>query len=174
MSDAIEFSRPFDLRGITVRPVHIEAEEAEREALARRFSLVSIGRLEAELTIEAEGDRISAKGKMHAKIVQSCAVSGNDLPGEFHEDIALHFVPAETLEVSEPDTEIELEAEDLDEIGYSGSSIDLGEAVAQSLALTINPYAEGPDADAFRRKQGLLEQDSSGPLAEALKGLLKE
>lgn len=174
MSETPEFSRPFDLRGITARPVRLEANAAECEAIARRFGLVSVDRLEAELSLSAEGGAVSASGTMDAAIVQGCAVSGEDLPLTIHEDITLRLVPAATLEVSEPDTEVELDADELDEIGYHGTSFDLGEAVAQSLALAIDPYAEGPDADRIRREQGLMEEGSTGPLADALKGLLKE
>ena len=43
-----EFSRPFriDTLGAEPRPVEIEAEPEERAALARRFGLVAIDRLE--------------------------------------------------------------------------------------------------------------------------------
>ena len=68
--------------------------------------------------------------------------------------------------------EIELEAEDLDEIEYAGEKFDLGEAIAQSLALAIDPYAEGPNAEEARKKAGIeLDDAPRGPLAEALKGL---
>ena len=71
--------------------------------------------------------------------------------------------------------EIELAADDLDEIEYSGITFDLGEAVAQSLGLAIDPYAEGPNADATRKAAGISSDDEpSGPLAEALKALKKD
>lgn len=171
MNDTPEFSRPFDLRGITVKPVKLSADEAECAALAKRFDIVAIASLEAEVSLEAEGSDVRAKGRLDAAIVQSCAVSGEDLPATIREAINLRFVPAGRLEVSQPGAEVELEAGELDEIGYTGTSIDLGEAVAQTLALAIDPYAEGPNADAFRREQGLLEAGAEGPLAAALRAL---
>ncbi len=175
MTETPEFSRPFDLRGITAEPVKLSANDTERAALAERFGLIAIDRLEAELSLAAEGEDIAASGRLGADIVQSCAVSGEDLPVTIAEDITLRFVPAATLEASEEDEEIELEEDDLDEIGYEGTSFDLGEAVAQSLALAIDPYAEGPGADAVRRAQGLIEEgEGSGPLADALRGLKGE
>lgn len=170
-NDTPEFSRPADIRGITAEPVVLEANEEEREALARRFSLVSVNALSATLSLEAEGDEISATGTLTAEIVQSCAVSGDDLAQSIHEDISLRFVPLAKLEASEEDEEIELEEGDLDEIGYEGTSFDLGEAVAQSLALAIDPFAEGPNADEARRRHGLIEEEASGPLADALRSL---
>ena len=66
--------------------------------------------------------------------------------------------------------------EDLDEIEYEGDSFDLGEAIAQTLGLAIDPYREGPDADSARRESGIQSDESiqpSGPLAEALAALKK-
>ncbi|RIV85847.1 YceD family protein [Aurantiacibacter zhengii] len=175
MSDTPEFSRPFDIRGITARPVKLEADESERAALASRFGLVSIGRLAAELSVEAEGEEIAATGTLHAEYVQSCAVSGDDLPMRIDDEVTLRFVPLAALEASEEDEEIELEEAELDEIGYEGTSFDLGEAVAQSLALAIDPYATGPQADDARRRHGLVEEgEADGPLADMLRGLKRD
>ena len=43
-------------------------------------------------------------------------------------------------------------ADECDEIGYSGTIFDIGEAVAQSLALAIDPFATGPQAEAARHR----------------------
>lgn len=172
MTDTPEFSRPADIRGINEAPVELEANAAERAALAERFSLVAIHSLTATLDLEAHGEEVSAKGQMRAEIVQSCAVSGDDLPVSINDNIILRFVPAATLEASEEDEEIELEEGELDTIGYTGTGFDLGEAVAQSLALAIDPFAEGPNADSARREHGLIEEgEDDGPLADALRGL---
>ena len=172
MNDRPEFSRPFDIRGIAAKPVLLEADATERAALAERFGLSEIGKLAATLALEQQGDEIAAEGTLTAEWVQGCAVSGEDLPMSIEEPITLRFVPAATLEASEEDEEIELDEEDLDEIGYEGTTLDLGEAVAQSLALAIDPYATGPDADETRRQHGLVEEgEAEGPLAEALRGL---
>ena len=89
MSDTPEFSRPFDIRGITAEPVTLEANDAERAALAKRFGLMSIGKLAATLSLEAEGDEIAATGALSAAFVQSCAVSGDDLPMTIEDEITL-------------------------------------------------------------------------------------
>lgn len=173
MSDAPEFSRPFDIRGITAEPVVVEADAAERAALAERFGLSGIGKLAAKLSLEQEeNDVVSAEGTLLAEWVQACAVSGEALPMSIEEPVSLRFVPSVALEASEEDEEIELDEEDLDEIGYEGTTLDLGEAAAQSLALAIDPYATGPDADDARRQHGLVEEgEAEGPLADALRGL---
>jgi uncharacterized metal-binding protein YceD (DUF177 family) len=165
----VEFSRPVDVRSLRNELVRIEANEAERKALARRFDLVSIGRLEATVMFEADGAEVAAAGTLEADVVQSCAVSGDDLPVAIREPLSLRFVPEAVV----VDEEIELEEADLDEIPYSGTTFDLGEAVAQSLALAIDPFATGPDADRVRREKGLSDVAASGPFA-ALAALKKD
>lgn len=163
-----EFSRPIDVRQAEGKHVTLVANEAERAALSRRFDLVRIDRLEAEITLDRQGTTVNANGALSADIVQSCAVSAEDLPVAIREDLAFRFVPAATGH--QPDEEVELEAEDCDEIEYAGTTFDIGEAVAQSLALAIDPFAVGPNAEEARRKAGLLGESDAGPFA-ALKAL---
>ena len=168
---APEFSRPLDVRQAEGKIETLIATEAERELLARRFDIVAIERLEATLELSREGRAVNASGALCADIVQSCAVSAEDFPVAIREPLAFRFVPASTAH--QPDEEIELDADACDEIEYAGSTIDLGEAVAQSLALAIDPFATGPNADEARRKAGLLDEAASGPFA-ALAALRKK
>ena len=61
--------------------------------------------------------------------------------------------------------------EDLDTLPLEDERIDLGETVAQSLALNLDPYPRAPDADAILRRAGVLSEEDAGPMAAALKGL---
>lgn len=166
-----EFSRLVDVRQAGGLVQDLVASEAERTALAKRFALVSIDSLTADLVLSRKDRTVSAEGRLRATIVQSCAVSGEDLPVTIDEPLAFRFVPEAEHEPG--DEEVELDAEDCDEIEYSGSLVDLGEAVAQSLALAIDPYAVGPQAEEARRKAGLLGEGESGPFA-ALAALKKQ
>lgn len=166
-----EFSRVVDTRSIGNDPVHLEANEAERAALAERFGVVAIGRLTAEVTLEPVKAAILATGQLTADIVQSCAVSAEDVPVAIAEPLSLRFVPERGP--SRPDEEVELDADDLDEIEFNGTQFDLGEAVAQSLALAIDPFLEGPGADEFRRSSGLFGEPAASPFA-ALAQLKKD
>jgi uncharacterized metal-binding protein YceD (DUF177 family) len=163
-----EFSRPIDRRHLTAQPTKLTASEDERAALAKRFGLVRVDGLEAEVSLEADGEAVNASGRLRAQIVQSCAISGEDLPVTIDEPLVLRFVPAQAIE----DEELELEESQLDEVPFTGHLFDLGEAVAQSLALAIDPYAVGPNAEQARKNAGLSDQAASGPFA-ALAGLKK-
>lgn len=164
----LEFSRLIDRRHITAQPVELKANDAERIALARRFGIVAIKQLTARLHLACEGDVVAVQGRLSARIVQSCAISAEDLPVAIDEPLAFRFIPETAIE----EEELELEEQDLDEIGYSGHSFDLGEAVAQSLALSIDPYATGPEADRARQEAGITSEAANGPFA-ALAALKK-
>ncbi|MCB2072201.1 MAG: DUF177 domain-containing protein [Novosphingobium sp.] len=163
MNASPEFSRPVDIREVDARPLEIAAGEAERAALAARFELVKIDRLEAEVALERNGDAVNATGTLEADIVQTCAVSAEDLPVSIREPLSFRFVPESAAH--SPDEEIELDANELDEIEYTGTSFDLGEAIAQSLALAIDPFATGEGAEEARRRSGIVTPEDAGPFA---------
>lgn len=163
-----EFAHSFDVRQVEGRQVRLVATEEERVALAKRFGIVRIDRLEAEILLRRKGRDVAANGTLEADVVQSCAVSSDELPVAIREEIALRFVPA--VDPASLPEELELEAEDLDEIEYEGTHFDLGEAVAQTLGLAIDPYLTGPNAEEARRKAGLSTPEDNSPFA-ALKGL---
>ncbi len=162
-----EFSRPLDVRQVEGLTLRLTASATERAALAVRFELVRIDQLEAEVVLTRDGRTVAASGTFSADIVQTCAVSAEDLATTIRQPLALRFVPAGS---HLPDDERELDATALDDIEYTGCEFDIGEAVAQSLALAIDPFATGPDAEKTRRA-GLLGKSETGPFA-ALKGLL--
>ena len=150
--------------------MQLTASPAECAALAHRFALVRIERLAAELVLSRVENGAEGRGRLDAAIVQTCAVSGDDLPVKIDEPIFFRFVSAEGEH--QPDEEVEIALDDCDEIEFSGTMIDIGEAVAQSLALAIDPFAVGPTAEQVRRKAGLLDEQAAGPFA-ALAALKK-
>jgi uncharacterized metal-binding protein YceD (DUF177 family) len=168
---APEFSRVFDVRHADARALTLEASAAERAALARRFALVRIDRLVAEIVLTRVGETVGAEGRLDAAWVQSCAVSGEDLAVTIAaEPVHIRFVPPADHAPSE---EIELDADACDDIEFTGSTFDLGEAVAQSLGLAIDPFAVGPEAEKARASGLLGDESASGPFA-ALAALKKQ
>jgi len=163
-----EFSRPTDVRQCDGLHVELKANDAERTALARRFDLVRVETLTAQVTLSRKDRVVEASGTMQADWVQACAVSADDLPVSTKETLSFRFVPER--EDHNPDEEIEIDAQDCDEIDYSDTHIDIGEAVAQSLGLAIDPFLTGPNAEAARQKAGLLNPEDAGAFA-ALKDL---
>ncbi|MBU7579803.1 MAG: DUF177 domain-containing protein [Porphyrobacter sp.] len=161
-------------RPLPAGPVVIEATEAERTALAARFGLGAVEALRADIALEQRPRAIRATGRLVAAIQQPCAISGEDFPVTIDEAVDLRFVEQHQRPATD-DEEIELEADDCDEIEFSGDMFDLGEAVAQTLGLAIDPYAEGPGADAARLAAGIVQEgEQLGPLADLLSGLKKD
>lgn len=165
-----EFSRIVDCGRMGDGIRHLEADAKERAALAKRFALVAVDALTADIALQADGKIVTADGRMNAEIVQSCAVSGEDLPVSISEPLHFRFVPEGE---HRPDEEVELSEVDCDDIEFAGTSFDLGEAVAQSLALAIDPFAVGPDAEKARKEAGVFGEEASGPFA-ALSALKKQ
>lgn len=168
MSEAPEFSRRFSLAeiGSTPRAVKIEADEAERKALAQRFGLVSLDALAAEAQLRAVAEGIEAEGAIRAKVTQSCVATGVPLPAQIEEPFRILFAPDAGAESDE----IELDAEALDSVTHDGLAIDLGEAAAQTLGLALDPFPRAPDADEILKAAGVLQEGETGPFAK-LKGL---
>ncbi|BEV01992.1 DUF177 domain-containing protein [Novosphingobium olei] len=159
---ATEFSRVIDLRQVTDAPIVLEPDADERRRLAARFTISAVDSLHAELVLVREGENVLASGLLVADIVQACAISGEDFNVHVEEPVNLRFVPPGH---HAPDEELEITANECDEIEFEGLTIDLGEAIAQSLALAIDPFAEGPEADRARIQHNLAGDPSSGPFA---------
>lgn len=171
-----ELARLVKPRALPTGEMTIEASADERAALATRFDVLSIEDFTARVGFEKKDQAVIAKGTLSAGITQPCAVTRDPLSYRVEEDFLLRFVPAGQMGEYEEDAEFELSEEDLDEIEYKGDAFDLGEAIAQELGLAIDPYREGPGAEAARAEAGIESDEDrapSGPLAEALKGLKK-
>ncbi len=145
----------------------LSANEAERLALARRFRLRALDRLEARLHILAEANGCLVTGKLVADLVQACVATDEDVPAHLGVPFAVRFVRG--LDAADEE-EVELNDEDCDLLPLEDERIDLGETVAQTLALNLDPYPRVPDADAKLRDLGVLSEGETGPFA-APKGL---
>lgn len=165
-----EFSRPvrLDTLGEGARAMTVAADEAERAALAARFRIVAVGRLEAEAMLTRKGETVEVSGRIVADVVQACVASGEDVPEAIDEPFTLRFVPEQAANGG--DEEVELDEGELDELFYTGGSIDVGEAVAQTLALALNPYPRAANAAQALKAAGVKSEEEAKP-AGALAGL---
>ena len=170
-----EFSRPLriDTLGSEPRRMEIAAEEAERAALAQRFGFVSIDRLSAELDVWRTGDEVRASGHIEGRVVQTCVASGQPVPEEVDARFDIFFRP-QPARAREED-EVELSHEEMDVVFYDGASIDVGEAVAESLSLSLDPYPRAPGADSVLQDAGVKSEEEAGPFGAlaALRDKLK-
>ena len=166
----VEFSRPLrtDTIGAEARHLHVEAEETERAALAKRFGLASLDRLEADVQVARGTADIIAHGQVRAAVNQSCVVTGDPVPATIDESFTVRFRPPP--ESGGGEEEVELGEEEMDVIFSEAGLIDLGEAVAQTLALYLDPYPRAPDAETALKEAGVKDEGEAGPFG-ALAGL---
>jgi uncharacterized metal-binding protein YceD (DUF177 family) len=85
------------------------------------------------------------------------------------EDFRIEFRPHP--QVGDAEEEIELSEGELDVIFYEGASIDLGEAVAETLSLSLNPYPRSPAAEAALRAAGVRSEEEAKAEASPFAGL---
>lgn len=150
-----DFSRPVNVERLPDLGRHwtVEPTAEEAAALAERFGLIGLKALKGVLHVKpfAGGNMLKVTGTMTASIQQNCVVTLQPLTSDLSEEIERVFsfnAPKELpLEV-----EWTMEDDDLPDPVVDGM-IDLGEIVAEQLALSIDPYprAEGvafavPDA----------------------------
>ncbi len=153
-----EFSRlvPVDRLGEAEITEEISAEPGERAALARRFGLLSLDRLSATFRLESAGrlERTGARnlvrvaGRLAAEVTQACVVTLEPVGAHLEKDFTLLYdLDAAAHGEAEGAREVVVEpeaAEPPEPVGPHG--IDLGEAVAQQLAIALDPYPRAPGA----------------------------
>lgn len=147
--------------------VELVADEAERQRVAERLGLGSLHRFDAHATLERNGAFVRARGRLRASLDQSCVVTGEPVAAHVDEPFELMFVPEP--EASGGDEEIELGATDCDVVFHDGSAIDLGGAIADSLALSLDPYPRSAGAEAALKEAGVLSEMEAGPFAALAK-----
>ncbi len=169
MVSANEFSHivKLDEIGAGASNVRLSADLAARDGLVVRFDLAALDSLDADLAVSRDAKGVLAKGRIRAALSQFCVATGDPVPVVLDEPMIIRFVPEPAVGA---DAEIELEADDCDSMFYDGQGVDLGEAVAQSLGLTLDPYPRSPDAQERLKAAGVKAEDEVGPFG-ALAGL---
>ena len=147
-------SRPFRLGQLGAQPRQeaVEADAAECASLAQAYDLPGIARLRGVFTLTREaGGIIAAELLLSARLTQICVVTLEPFDSDVADHAALRFVPAAAIGESEAgEVGLELADGDLDapdELPYVGETIDLGAALAEQLALALDPYPRKPGAE---------------------------
>ena len=132
----------------------IEVGEGERAALAKRFDLIAIEALTARVRLfrtlarDGSGDVVRVVLDINADIVQRCVVTLEPLRARIAErGVETEFVLAAAPEARE----VVFMPDDADPPEpLHGERIDVGELVAQHLALALDPYPRTPGAEPER------------------------
>jgi uncharacterized metal-binding protein YceD (DUF177 family) len=147
--------------------IDLSADENERHRIAERLALSSLDRLDAHVTLERKGEIVRARGRLKALLRQSCVVTDEPVDAHADEPFDIYFLPEPSS--ASPDEEIELHESECDVVFHDGSAIDLGQAIADTLALTLDPYPRSPGAEATLKEAGVLTEAEAGPFAALAK-----
>lgn len=155
-----EFSRLFEVDGVPPGGIVVDlvASPEECHALAARFDLLGLDRLEGQLRLERAGDGVvHVAGRVRADVVQRCVATLEPVDGKVDAAFERLFSRDVPLEVA-GEVEIDAEADLPEPIPPNG--LDLGEILAEELSLALEPYPRSPEAD-----QRLAELAGDAPAA---------
>jgi uncharacterized metal-binding protein YceD (DUF177 family) len=167
LSVAVEFSRPLALDGVPAEGtiLRLQASAEECRALATRFELVLVDRLEGEIRVEpsAVAGTFHVAGRLAADVVQTCVVTLEPVAAEVVAEFDRLFsrdLPAE----AEGEVEIDPEAEMPEPL--VGNRLDLGEILAEELSLALDPYPRSAQADRLLAElDEVRSAEANGPFA---------
>ena len=163
-SDSQEFSRFVEADSVGTHRMErrISANAEERAALARRFEIEAVERLEAVFDLKRAGSGVvHVTGEIDADVVQSCVVTLAPVPAHIHETFAVDFAADSGRESKGREADLDLDFEETEPPEpIRNGHIDLGEMAAQQLALSLDPYPRAPGAAVPERYQPGTEPDA--------------
>jgi uncharacterized metal-binding protein YceD (DUF177 family) len=93
-------------------------------------------------------------GTLESDVVQECVVTLEPVPQHVSVNLDLRILPPGTPATDDdPDSP--------DEIETTGNNVDLGEVVAEQLALALDPYPRAPDAAIPPELEATAEEDAA-------------
>jgi uncharacterized metal-binding protein YceD (DUF177 family) len=121
----------------------ISANEAECVKLAERFNLVRLSGLKAVLRLDRRSrGAVRLSGGIVAQVTQTCVATLDPVDEDVEIDLDIVFQPDfEDLPLDAPEYDSERDLEPL-----TGDSLDIGEIVAEEMALSLNPYPRAATA----------------------------
>jgi len=144
-----EFPRPIAVETAMAVPVGKELTAARDElaAIAERLGVISVGGLNATVTLSCSSDGRTAflRGECRARMTRSCVVTLEPFEEEVVAPIDVMFFRDEDLAAAaeldaDPATDTVVEV-------FDGHLIDAGEQTLQCLLVALDPYPRAPGAE---------------------------
>ncbi|TGP95981.1 DUF177 domain-containing protein [bacterium M00.F.Ca.ET.141.01.1.1] len=132
-------------------PVVIEADPAQRAALAEAHGLLSVEAYRAELLVTSwKRNGVKVSGRVEADITQACIVTLDPVQAHIDEPVEALLLPEDSKlgrQGFDGGGEILLDADGPDSPEtFSGDTIDVGALAEQFFGLAIDPYPRKPGA----------------------------
>jgi Large ribosomal RNA subunit accumulation protein YceD len=135
--------------------IAIQADAAERAAIAERAGLVAVESLKADLEIAKEGEaKFGVIGALRARIVQTCVVTLEPFESEINPEVAADF--AAEVKKSAPRRGRSQDTEAVDDLSQSFAAqldapdpivdgrMNVGALIEEFLILSLDPYPRKP------------------------------
>lgn len=154
--------------------VAIEADEAQRAALAKLADALSVEAMRADLHVKPWGqDGYAVEGRVVADLTQACVVTLEPVEAHIDEAVSLKLVPPAAMARFEekPDEEGGIDLDPAAEIPdpIEGGVIDLGRVAVEHFLVGVDPYPRKPgvvfDAEAAGVGEGRAELSPFAALA---------
>lgn len=129
------------------RHVDLTAPEAARAEIAALAGLRTLDSLEAAFDLSRRGDGLQVRGRVQARVGQTCVVTLEPLDNTVDETVDLVFSPS-----AAPEREAEVLAADGDPDSaeppepLEGGAVDLAAVAVEFLMLGVDPYPRKPGA----------------------------
>lgn len=145
--------------------IDVQASEAERAALARRFELLELPALQADVRVQPGlGGVWTVSGRLRAEVVQACVVSLEPVAQSIDEAFEVRFAAGARAEAgADPDAPEPLE----------GDIIDVGAVVADHLSLALDPFPRAAGVEYQPEAEPVEVKPNPFAALEQLKGRLK-
>lgn len=166
-----EFSRPVDVSALTEHglDLSVEANATERAGLCRRFDLADLRSLTGQVHVEPSrtgGGRraIRVSGSFSADLAQICVVTLEPFDVHLSDRFELTFAPGSDEAKEEALSPFDDEAPE----PLEGDEIDVGEVIAEQLALALDPWPRRPDVPTVHVEfppSGRAEDSPNNPFA---------
>ena len=161
---APEFSHAVPVESLTdgETVIDIEADADERAALARRFGLLALDSLTAKVGLTpVDGGLVRVHGTLAAKVTQACVVTLEPVTTRVEGSFERLYGAGAPEEAGGPITDAD--AEESPE-PFTHGAVDVGEAVAEQLALELDPFPRAPGAafDGFSNGSKSVGDDDTG------------
>ena len=141
----VPLSRPIEVSSIPPEglEVDVEAQEAERRALAEDFGIRAVHRLAAHYRVRRVTGGVRVDGTVSAEVEQSCVVTLEPVTSPVGEAVDLMFSEHAGAPDAPAEDVVRMGERDPPEPIVNGR-IDLGAVTAEFLALGLDPYPRKP------------------------------
>lgn len=134
------------------KDVSFEASGRTLKELADRLKVLGVVSLSGKAKIRPyRKEGLTVEASFQAEVVQTCVVTLEPVHQQIEESFTQRYLPEHMIEPeveqvsNEREIAIDIEAEDAPE-PMTGSGVEIGEAVAERLALALDPYPRKPGA----------------------------